>query len=72
MVNRKSRNAIFLSQCSYRKRKGLSSNPNFKKRPSKKRKKVKKWHEILITSKDKLEYFEYLEKKNSERLRISA
>lgn len=72
MVNRKSRNAIFLSQCGSRKRRGFSNKPKFIKGRSKKRKKVKKWYEILITSKDRLEYFKYFEKKNSEMLRISA
>lgn len=72
MVNRKSRNAIFLSQCGSRKRRGFSSKPNFIKGRSKKKKKVKEWHEILITSRDRLEYLKYLEKKNSEMLRVSA
>jgi|LakMenEpi03Aug12_release.lakeMendotaPanAssembly.Ray.scaffolds.fasta_scaffold1856364_2 hypothetical protein len=72
MVNRKSRNATFLSQCGFRKRKGFSSKPKYKKGRSKNSKKVKKWYDILITSKDRLEYIEYLENKNVERLRMSA
>ena len=103
MVNRKSRNAYFITHGSPRKRMGLYCKSRVENNPVKevkrkkkngivitlnetkghkkiinnhpnknKSKKRKNWKLIAVTWKDAKEYFENLEKKNSERLRISA
>ena len=104
MVNRKSRNAYFLTHGSPRKRMGLycksrdvskpkneikrkkkrkgivipfNETRGFKKNSnnqvkSDKSKKKKGWKLIAVTWKDAKGYFENLEKKNKERLKISA